>query len=989
MIQDSSVTGVVEGATRHSDLLRGELLLSGNRVQSLLESLLIWSRSRVGAQGHALFVRADDGGPKLVDVVGDLDRSSMLALASTYWRDGTSRADDCWLAIDLVDDTGRFGVLLSHLPHGFDASESTLLRDAAALLAHRLPDALELERLRRAMAQLAEAEQLQRALYRIADLASGERDMDNVLAEIHHIVADLMYAENFFIAFYDAEHQLLTLPYFRDSVDSDVPAGHVFAASDWEGSLSLHVLRTGQALMGPSDQLLIDNKLKPDGHGPRSEDWLGVPMLHGTDVIGVLVVQSYDQSRHYTDKDHALLNFVAQHVATALERLRTHEQLERRVRERTDELRSANESLREQVRERERAEKLQAALFRIAELGSTTASMDAFYQSLHSVIGELIHAENFYIALLSDDGTRLDFLYSVDEHEGARPSRAIGSGLTEYVLRTGQPLLTDRDALAQLEQRGALRQHGTQAMSWLGVPLIYDDRTVGVMATQSYDDVHRYSARDQAILTFVSYHIANALQRKNQADFLREANATLERRVLERTEALASINAALRDQIAERERAERRLRHAALHDALTGLPNRSLLLERMAQALIAYRRDPSASFAVLFLDLDRFKVVNDSVGHLVGDELLKVAGGRIRAQLPAEAMIARLGGDEFAVLLESETASRQAPEIAARIIEALDVPLRIAGRDIYSSASIGIAFSQPHYRTAEELLRDADAALYRAKANGRHRYEIFDEDLRRRVLWQVELEASLRRALSRREFEPVFQPIFDLHDGQVKGFEALMRWRHPQQGLLEPAQFLQQAEESGLSEAMDWLVFESAFAQAETLLGDRAYLGINVGARHLRTPSFVDTLLRRLDKAGLNPAQLRIEITETVLLEDPVQSRALMERLRDHGVTIALDDFGTGYSSLSYLHQFPLQAIKIDRSFISPLDTPGSGNSATVLRAVHALGAELGLEVIAEGIETHAQLEQIKALGHVYGQGFLLARPASLHALLATGIVGR
>lgn len=989
MTQDSMMTRAVEDGTRQSELVRGELLLSGNRVLSLLESLLRWSRSRVGAQGHALFVRGDDGSPRLADVVGDLDRPAMVERAATFWRGDGTVSDEHWLAIDLVDSAGRFGILLTHLPDGFDGPGRSLLRDAATLLAQRLPDALELERLRRAMAQLAEAERLQRALYRIADLASGERDMDSVLAEIHKIVADLMYAENFFIAFYDAEHQLLTLPYFHDSVDSDVPAGQVFSASDWEGSLTLHVLRTGKALMGPSDELLRANNLEPSGHGPSSEDWLGVPMRHGANVNGVLVVQSYDQSRHYTDKDQALLNFVAQHVATALERLRTHEELERRVHQRTDELRSTNEALRAQVRERERAEKLQAALFRIAELGSTTASLDAFYQSLHAVIGELIHADNFYVALMSDDGTRLDFPYSVDEHDRDRPSRAIGLGLTEYVLRTGQPLLTDKTILADMERSGELRHFGARSTSWLGVPLIYDDRTVGVMATQSYDDVHRYSARDQAILTFVSYHIANALQRKNQADFLREANATLEQRVLERTEALASINAALREQIAERERAERRLRHAALHDALTGLPNRSLLLDRMAQVLLNYQRDSSASFAVLFLDLDRFKVVNDSVGHLVGDELLKVAGGRIRAQLPTGAMIARLGGDEFAVLLESERATETAPALAARIIQALDVPLRIAGRDIYSSASIGIAFTQPHYRTAEELLRDADAALYRAKANGRHRYEIFDEDLRRQVLWQVELEANLRRALPRREFEPIFQPIFDLHDGQVRGFEALMRWRHPQQGLLEPAHFLQQAEESGLSEAMDWLVFESAFAQAETLLGSHAYLGINVGARHLRTPTFVDTLLRRLDAVGLNPAQLRIEITETVLLEDPKQSRALMERLRNYGVTIALDDFGTGYSSLSYLHQFPLQAIKIDRSFISPLDTPNSGNSATVLRAIHALGAELGLEVIAEGIETHAQLEQIKALGQVYGQGFLLARPASLHALLAAGIVAR
>ncbi|MCB1568005.1 MAG: EAL domain-containing protein, partial [Xanthomonadales bacterium] len=311
--------------------------------------------------------------------------------------------------------------------------------------------------------------------------------------------------------------------------------------------------------------------------------------------------------------------------------------------------------------------------------------------------------------------------------------------------------------------------------------------------------------------------------------------------------------------------------------------------------------------------------------------------------------------------------------------------MRIAGKDIFSSVSIGIAFVQTHYRTAEELLRDADAALYRAKARGRHRFEVFDEDLRRQVLLQVETEEQLRRGLPRREFEPVFQPIFALDSGKVVGFEALMRWRHPQHGVVEPARFLAQAEESGLVELIDWQVYEAAFALAEPLLGSRAYLGVNVGARHLRTPLFVDTLLRRLDAAGFNPAQLRIEITESALLEDPRQSRVVMDEMRRYGISIALDDFGTGYSSLSYLHQFPFQAIKIDRSFIDPLDNPLRANAPTLLRAIHALGHELGLEVVAEGIETASQLEQVKRLGEVSGQGFLLARPASVHAIISAG----
>ena len=252
---------------------------------------------------------------------------------------------------------------------------------------------------------------------------------------------------------------------------------------------------------------------------------------------------------------------------------------------------------------------------------------------------------------------------------------------------------------------------------------------------------------------------------------------------------------------------------------------------------------------------------------------------------------------------------------------------------------------------------------------------------------RLQLRAALRTAL--REDGPVLHYQPQMRDGALHGVEALLRWRHPQLGLLAPGAFLAQAEESGLSEEIDWQVFDTAFAKAEALLGRDAYLGINVGARHFRAPQFVEALLYRMDAVGFNPAQLRIEITERVLLEDPQHSRALMDRLRSYGVTVALDDFGTGYSSLSYLHQFPLQALKIDRSFIAPLDSDAPGNSPTVMRAIHALGAELGLEVIAEGIETQAQLDQVKALGKVSGQGFLLARPASMHSLLAASLAAR
>nr|WP_282452582.1 EAL domain-containing protein [Lysobacter sp. CAU 1642] len=862
-------------------------------------------------------------------------------------------------------------------------SESALQR-AADLLSHRLPAALELERLNGAVQQLAHAEKLQRSLFAIADLASSNRELGEVLAIIHGIIAGLMYAENFFIVLRDRQSGDVSFPYFRDVLDDDDPPtpDQVFPLSSLKGSLAAHVVTTGETLMGPSEILSLQIGVDTAGFGPPSVDWLGVPLVFAGEVFGAVVVQSYEPQHTYGDQDRALLTFVAQHLGAALQRRWAQVELERRVMDRTNELREANRALRAEVEERQRGETLQAALFRIAELGASEASLADFYSATHRVIGRLLYAANFYIATLVDDGNALEFPYSVDERDMVRQRRPLGRGLTEYVLRTGQALLADRATIDRLSEQGEISSFGPRATMWLGVPLVCDSGTVGVLAVQSYDTLHRYQRRDQEILTFVGFHIANALQRMRAAESLRVANVDLERRVAERTEALFAANRDLRQEIAERERFERELQYAATHDPLTGLPNRVTFVGRMAEALARYQRRRRDRFALLFLDLDRFKVINDSVGHLVGDELLKEVALRLSQVVGGSGLVARLGGDEFAVLMDAIEDEAEAERLAVRIISVLDEPVRVMGKELFTSTSVGIAVSRPLYSSPEELLRDADVALYRAKARGRRRCELFDDALRREALHQLELEGNLRRALVRNEFEPVFQPIVQLATGEVVGYEALMRWRHPQQGLMAPGEFLSIAEESGLSEAMDWQVFELVLAQAWVLVETGGYVTINVGGRHFRNPGFVDQLLRLLQRYEFQADHLRLEVTERILIEEPEKVRSMMLALRHAGVRLALDDFGTGYSSLSYLHQFPLHTLKVDRSFISALDDDSRSSAQAVLRAVCSLGQSLGMEVIAEGIETHAQLELVQQMGCTLGQGFLFAHPQPLHSLL-------
>ena len=834
-----------------------------------------------------------------------------------------------------------------------------------------------IEDLRGSVRRLEQAERLQRALFAIADQASADRDMPDVFRSLHSIVASLMYAENFYIALYNVARDSLRFAYYVDIADTDPPPhDHEFPMEDRRNSLTWYLVRGGRALMGTLPQLRAQIDGSIADFGPDCVDWLGVPLLRGNQVVGGIVVQSYTDNARFADEDRTLLTYVAQHIQTALERRMAHEELERRVAERTDALRDANRVLQQQVLERQRGERLQAALFRIAELANTTESTEEFYAAVHRVVGGLLYARNFYISLLSDDQTHLLFPYSVDEHDQNRHPRKLGQGLTEYVLRTGSALLADRAGLERLYGRGEAHPIGTRSRSWLGVPLICADRPVGVLAVQSHTDEHSYTPRDQELLTFVSYHIANALERKRNGENLKHAYSRLEQRVVERTGELAAVNRDLREQIMVRERVERQLKYENLHDALTGLPNRNFLIDKLTQALDTFARDPRQRFAVLFLDLDRFKVVNDSVGHLVGDELLNEVGARIAAALEPRDLVARLGGDEFAIVLHGIENAADASAFAQRIIDALNAPIRLSGKELFTSASVGIAMVAPHYRVAEELLRDADVAMYRAKSEGRHRFALFDEQLHLEAMQLLDLESDLRRAIARGEFTPFFQPILRLSDRRIVGYEALLRWRHPTRGLLEPADFLGVAEDTGLAEQIDWKIFERVFEVTPALLSTGAELiSINLSGRHFRSQTLGPDFLALLRQHYVAPASIRIEVTERTLIENPAVVKGILESLRRDGLSLALDDFGTGYSSLSYLHQYPLHALKIDRSFISELHSLETKGSVAVVRAIQALAESLDMEVIAEGIETDAQYVTLVELGCLYGQGFLFGRP--------------
>jgi diguanylate cyclase (GGDEF)-like protein len=492
-----------------------------------------------------------------------------------------------------------------------------------------------------------------------------------------------------------------------------------------------------------------------------------------------------------------------------------------------------------------------------------------------------------------------------------------------------------------------------------------------VIKALNYANLYRYIHKpwDEADLGLT---IREALRSYDQSKQLTAQNQRLQQ-----------MNLDLQREIADRRRVETQLAHDALHDALTQLPNRVLLTERIQQAIQSTHQDPTYQFAVLFIDLDRFKVVNDGLGHLVGDKFLRAIAQRLQHCLRANDLIARFGGDEFSILLDNIQNQAEALQVAQRLLAALRNPFHLGEHTLFASASIGIAVGSADHQNAADLLRDADLAMYSAKDNGRGCYALFNQELHLQSIKLLQIESDLHRALENQEFVLHYQPIISLETATLVGFEALIRWQHPTNGFISPGDFISIAEETGFIIPLGmWVLKEAcrqlrawhlAFPEQTALM-----MSVNLASKQLRDPGFIERLDLVLAETGLEGSALKLELTESMLVDNIESVLQTLASVRSREIQLSIDDFGTGYSSLSYLPRFPINTLKIDRTFINQMTM--DAENFEIVRAITTLAHSIGIDVVAEGIETPQQLELLQTLDCEFGQGYLFSKPLAPHA---------
>jgi diguanylate cyclase (GGDEF)-like protein len=591
--------------------------------------------------------------------------------------------------------------------------------------------------------------------------------------------------------------------------------------------------------------------------------------------------------------------------------------------------------------------------------------------------------QNPFILIVGDNLDSIQILADILQQAGFRVSVAIGSENALLKIKNTLPDLILLDVMMAGMKGFEICRHLKAEPTTQAIPVIFvsalDEATnkAECFASGGVDYIMKPFAAEE-ILARVKHQLAL----RAAAVEIERLNQELEDRVRQRTLQLEALNQQLQQEISDRHQAQEQLVYSALHDALTHLPNRTLLMERLEMGLQRAKRYPDHLFAVLFIDLDRFKAINDSLGHQVGDRLLLAIAHQLQQLVRSTDTVARLGGDEFIILLDPIQDINDAIRVADRIQAHLRLPFQLADREVFTSASIGIAISAMHYQQGADLLRDADIAMYRAKEKGKARYEIFDRAMYAQAIQKLQIENDLRQAPLRQELYLNYQPIVSLKTGRIIGFEALLRWHHPERGFVSPAQFIPIAEETGLIVPIGEWVLHAACSQMKQWQTKFAHppakISVNLSLKQLREPDFLEKIDRILAETEIAGESLNLELTESMLMDNIEELIFVLGQLRARNIRLSIDDFGTGYSSLSYLHRFPIDYLKVDQAFISGIGA--NSKNCQIAATIISLAHQLGIKAIAEGVETREHLQYLQALNCEEAQGYLFSQPLDLAA---------
>lgn len=605
---------------------------------------------------------------------------------------------------------------------------------------------------------------------------------------------------------------------------------------------------------------------------------------------------------------------------------------------------------------------------------SLSTVADAIY--LYESINETYASSSFF-----------NILFSV------APLMLMLSGLSQAI--TAEQVITVKPTTAPLQQQTNQLSLLRLIMPFAWLILAFILLGLGASSKQMFTPIQFSVLLGTLIFLLAIRQVISAFNNKRMSIELQSMNEDLEKRVAERAADLIQANEKLLLEMDERKRTEIMLRereekltHFGLHDILTGLPNRSLLIDHLTKAIARYSRHSNERYAILFLDFDSFKVINDSLGHPSGDQLLIQIGQRLMSHIRKEDMVARLGGDEFVILIQGFDDDGFVAIAANRILDSLKAPFLIGIKPIYITASIGMVIVDMNYQTADEIIRDADLAMYEAKSKGKARYVLFQPQLRLTAINRLSLDSDLRYALEQKEFILHYQPIISLETRRIAGFESLIRWNHPTRGLIGPADFISIAESSGFIDFITcFTIYEacSQLSQWQTLfpVDQPLFVSVNLSPNSLRHPELLNWVKEGLQAFSISPDSLALEIVENALIQDADNARRIFTDMRQLGIKVSLDDFGIGYSSLAYINQYPIDNLKIDKSFVNHIGK--SKEMDAIVRAITTLASELGFKVVAEGIETQEQLDFLEKLGCQYGQGYFFSKPldpSKIHALL-------